>query len=181
MAHGNAGQASGRAYVLQRMAAGDALFVVEYPGYGQREGSPSMAAMNAAVAEAYGALRNEFPDTPVCVIGESIGSGPACMLATLPRPPDKIVLAVPFDALANVAANQFRWLPVRFILKDRWDNVAALKDYSGPIDIFCAAEDRIIPPRHARKLAEALPQCRFVSFQGAHNEWANTDVVRIER
>jgi uncharacterized protein len=181
MAHGNAGQASGRAYVLQRMAATDALFVVEYPGYGQRSGSPAMEAMNAAVAEAYEVLRNEFPDTPVCAIGESIGSGPASMLATLRRPPDKIVLAVPFDTLASVAAGHFRWLPVNFILKDSWDNIAALRSFTGPIDIFCAAEDRIIPATHARKLAAALPQARLVSFQGAHNEWANTNAVRIER
>lgn len=181
MAHGNAGQASGRAYVRQRMAPTDALFVVEYPGYGQRAGSPSMSDMNAAVAEAYEILRNEYPDTPVCAIGESIGSGPASMLGTLRRPPDKIVLAVPFDRLASVAANHFRWLPVRYMLKDRWDNIAALKSYTGPVDIFCAAEDQIIPPLHARKLAAALPQARLVIFQGAHNQWADTSVVHIER
>jgi pimeloyl-ACP methyl ester carboxylesterase len=181
MAHGNAGQASGRAYVLPRMAPGDALFVVEYPGYGQRPGSPTMSAMNAAVAEAYEALRNEYPDTPVCALGESLGSGPVSMLATRRRPPDKIILAVPFDTLARVAAGHFRWLPVSFILQDRWDNIAALKGYTGPIDIFCAAEDRIIPSTHARTLADALPQARFVSFHGAHNEWANPTTLRIER
>jgi pimeloyl-ACP methyl ester carboxylesterase len=181
MAHGNAGQASQRAYVLQRMAPTDALYVVEYPGYGARPGVPAMAAMNAAVADAYEILRRAHPATSVCVLGESIGSGPASMLATRAQPPDKIVLVVPFDVLANVAAGHFPLLPVRLVLKDRWDNVAALKSYPGPVDIFAADRDQVIPTSHARKLAAAVPQARLTLFAGAHNEWADSSAVRVER
>jgi hypothetical protein len=38
MTHGNAGQAADRDYVLSRMSARDSLYVLEYPGYGQRPG-----------------------------------------------------------------------------------------------------------------------------------------------
>lgn len=78
MTHGNAGQASHRGYVLSCLAATDSLYVLEYPGFGQRVGTPSRESMNAAAGQAYQALRAAFPRTPVGVIGESIGSGPAC-------------------------------------------------------------------------------------------------------
>src|SRR4051812_4134822 len=111
MAHGNGGQASHRAYVLQTMSATDALYIVEYPGYGQRPGTPSMTAINAAAIEAYQELRRMYPATPISVIGESIGSGPASVLAMQTPPPDKVVLLVPFDTLANVAGAHFPLLP----------------------------------------------------------------------
>src|SRR5437016_2895389 len=37
MTHGNAGQAAERDYVLERMSNQDSLYVLEYPGYGQRD------------------------------------------------------------------------------------------------------------------------------------------------
>ncbi len=40
MMHGNGGQASHRDYVLQRLSPADALYVLEYPGYGERSVSP---------------------------------------------------------------------------------------------------------------------------------------------
>src|ERR1700677_1402375 len=107
MAHGNGGQAAGRDYVLRRMSKEDSLYVLEYPGYGSREGSPSMESINQAASEAYRLLRARNPNTPVCVLGESLGSGPACMLAGEKIAPEKIMLVVPFDTLANVAAEHF--------------------------------------------------------------------------
>src|SRR5438270_691969 len=103
--HGNAGQAADRIYAISAFSAHDSVFVLEYPGYGSRPGKPSKGAFDAAAAEAYRLLRNSFPGKPVCVTGESIGSGPACMLAREAVSPDKLVLVVPFDDLKRVAAD----------------------------------------------------------------------------
>jgi hypothetical protein len=181
MTHGNAGQASNRAYVLARMSDLDSLYVLEYPGYGLREGHPSKDSMDAAAAEAYQILRRQFPTTPVGALGESIGSGPASFLATLPQPPDKIVLVVPFDNFASVAAAHMPYFPVRAMVKDDWDNIAALQTYRGPIDIYGAEDDQVIPIEHAKRLAAALPNARFTSIKGGHNDWSNSMLVYIAR
>src|SRR5690348_14200874 len=104
-----------RSGLRARIAFG-ARFGFHYPGYGRREGMPSKAAIDAAATDAYRLLRKTFPHTPICVIGESIGSGPACMLATQSPPPDKIVLVVPFDKLTSVAADHARFLPVSLMM-----------------------------------------------------------------
>lgn len=179
MLHGNAGQAADRDYVLGCMAASDGLYVLEYPGFGQQPGIPSLETMNRAAAGAYALLRARFPNTPVGVIGESIGSGPACALAGERVPPDKIVLAVPFDTLASVAARHMSFVPVGLLLKDRWDNVAALKSYSGPIDVYGAELDSIIPVTHARALAASRPQARFIPLRVEHNDWSSAAEVKI--
>src|ERR1041385_1003747 len=95
MTHGNGGQAADRDYVLGRLSDHDSLYVLEYPGYGAREGSPSLQSINQAASEAYHILRSHHPKLPVCLLGESLGSGPACALAQDQTPPDKIVLVVP--------------------------------------------------------------------------------------
>jgi pimeloyl-ACP methyl ester carboxylesterase len=181
MMHGNAGQAADRDYVLPRLSGQDSLYVLEYPGYGSREGSPSMDSINQAASEAYQLLRSRNTNTPVCVLAESIGSGPACALAREKNPPDKIVLVVPFDTLANVASKHFPILPVRLLLQDTWDNVESLKKYSGPVDIFGALEDSIIPMAHAKALASQIPNARFVEITGGHNDWSENPQVKITR
>lgn len=181
MTHGNAGQAADRDYVLARMSDRDSLYVLEYPGYGRREGAPSLESINQAAREAYELLRSQNPGTPVCVLGESVGSGPACSLAREGVPPDKVVLVVPFDSLAHVASRQFPFLPIRLMLHDRWDNVKALNGYSGPVEVFAAENDTIIPIRHAQALVRTIPHAELRVIPGGHNDWSECEQVRIKR
>lgn len=181
MMHGNAGQASDRDYVLEHMSAQDALYVLEYPGYGARVGAPSRNSIDAAALHAFSILRARHPGIPVCVVGESVGSGPASVLANAPQPPEKIVLVTPFDTLYRVAARRFFFLPVWLLLLDRWDNVYALKDYRGEIEIYGAEGDTVIPVHHARQLSEACANGTFHLIPGGHNDWSSCAAVRIER
>jgi pimeloyl-ACP methyl ester carboxylesterase len=179
LTHGNAGQAATRAYALPSFSPADSVYILEYPGYGLRPGSPSEKSFNAAAREAYELLRTQFPDVPVCVAGESIGTGPASWLGTLPRPPDKIVLIVPFDVLAAVAKEHYPYLPVGLLLPDNWDNIASLKAYAGPVEIFAATRDTVIPVGHARALAAARPGITLHVFDAGHNDWSHGGRVRI--
>jgi len=179
MLHGNAGQAVDRTYALPCFSPQDSVFILEYPGYGARKGKPSRASFDAAAVEAYELLRKTFPNTPICVIGESIGSGPACMLAKQSPPPDKIVLVVPFDKLTSVAGEHFPFLPVSLLLEAKWDNIQALAKYRGPVEIFGADQDGVIPIEHAKKLAISVPSARFHSIPGGHNDWSKNSCVEI--
>jgi pimeloyl-ACP methyl ester carboxylesterase len=179
MLHGNGGQAADRAYAIPSFLERDSVFILEYPGYGVRQGKPSKASFDAAAKEAYALLRDTFPKTPICVAGESIGSGPASMLANQPRPPDKIVLIVPFDKLTRVAADHVPFLPAGLILGSTWDNVRSLSSYRGPVEIFGAQQDTVIPIKHARALAASIPCAKFHVIEGGHNDWPQQDRVQI--
>ncbi len=160
------------------------IYVVEYPGYGRREGRPSRDAINDAVRKAYAAVvAKGFKQ--IGVIGASLGSGPASMLATAQRPPDKIVLIVPYDSIASVGQGRYpmfsSFFPVRFLMTESWDNVAALRNYSGKVDIFAASDDRAIPNKHAKNLAASIKGARYVEFVGEHNaiDWVKSPQVVI--
>jgi pimeloyl-ACP methyl ester carboxylesterase len=179
MLHGNAGQASDRSYALPSFSPDDSVYILEYPGYGNRQGAPSKESFDRAAREAYKLLRVTHPHLPVCVASESVGSGPASMLSTLSEPPDKYVLIVPFDKLSLVAEDHFPSFLVRLLLTDNWDNAQALSHYQGPVDIFGASSDTIIPVRHAKALAAAIPRARQVIIPGGHNDWSIGERVRI--
>lgn len=177
--HGNAGQAADRTYVIPSFPLTDSIFILEYPGYGTRSGSPSKNAFNTAAQQAYELLRSQNPITPVCIAAESIGTGAASYLATLPYPPDKIVLITPFDRLASVAGEHYPFLPVSRILRDNWDNSESLKNYQGQLELFAAREDSIIPFKHAKALADSKPSAVLHIIEGGHNDWADGGKVRI--
>jgi pimeloyl-ACP methyl ester carboxylesterase len=179
MIHGNGGQASDRAYALPCFSPDDSVFILEYPGYGMRQGVPSQKSFDRAAKEAYLLLREAYPKTPVCVVAESIGNGPACSLAAVTPPPDKFVLIVPFEKLSLVAKEHFPAILVRLLLRDDWDNIEALSHYKGPVDIFGAETDTVIPVAHAKALAASVPTAKFTLIPGAHNEWSEEGRVSI--
>jgi pimeloyl-ACP methyl ester carboxylesterase len=177
--HGNAGQASHREYIVDLLPADASAYVMEYPGYGLRPGKPSKNSINAAAREAYDNLRTLHPNLMIGVLGESIGSGPASFLCSLPKPPDRLVLMVPFDNLISVAKQHMKLLPVGLLMRDKWDNVQALASYRGRVEIFGALHDTVIPVVHARNLAKSIPQARYVELPCGHNDWASIEHVRI--
>ena len=177
--HGNAGQASDRHYIVDLVPSDAAAYVLEYPGYGARSGKPSMDTINRAATDALAALRRLHPGVTLGVLGESLGSGPASYLCSLATPPDRLVLAVPYDNLLSVAKRHMRFLPVSLLMRDKWDNVAALKNYPGPVQIFAAAHDTVIPVEHARALSHSLSRVRYVELPCGHNEWSLSPLVAI--
>ncbi len=171
--HGNAGQAMHRLYAEACFDRADNIFILEYPGYGEREGSPSMESFNQAAADAYGFLKKEFPENRICILGESIGSGPACYLAAKNDSPEKIVLVTPFARLAELGKEKFPFLPVASLIKNNWDNIENLKSFDGDIEVYGAKHDRIIPVNHARKLAGTKDEAKLHLLECGHNEWSH--------
>ena len=176
--HGNGGQAATRSYMLHCLSPLDSIYILEYPGYGDRPGKPSQQSFNHAALIAYRAPVSAYGASKICVLGESLGSGPASFLATTENPPARIVLVVPFDVLEDVAQEKFPYLPVGLIMLDRWNNIDALKSYQGRVDIYGAKFDQVIPVAHARNLARSVPGAHYHEFDGDHG-WANGNQVDL--
>lgn len=156
--HGNAGGAHEREFVaktLQRL--GWRVVLAEYPGYGPRPGAPSEASFSEDGRATARLVRKMYPGRLV-VLGESLGSGTAAAVAAdAGLKVDAVVLAVPFDCLANVGARHYPWLPVKWLLRDRFDNVESLRNYPGPVTLVQAEDDSVVPAECTRALFEALP------------------------
>jgi pimeloyl-ACP methyl ester carboxylesterase len=172
--HGNAGCALNRNYIARPIHDAGAVdvFVLEYPGYGARPGSPSQKSWLAAGAEALSTLPN---DKPIYLVSESIGTGVAAYLAGTHSPEVVgLLLFVPFDNLASLAQSKMPLLLPYFFLRDRYDPAAWLKDYRGPVKIVLAGRDEIIPPKFGQRLFDSYagPKARQIFPDEGHNDIA---------
>jgi pimeloyl-ACP methyl ester carboxylesterase len=150
--HGNGGWALDRAYMAPPIhdAAALDVYILEYPGYGAREGSPGEKNVLSAADEAF---ENLPAIVPAYLVSESLGTGVAAHLAQkYPARVAGIAMFVPYDKLASVAENHVPFIPAYFLLWDRFNPAAWLKDYRGPIKVVVAGADEVIPPKLGERL-----------------------------
>ena len=152
--HGNAGNALDRAYYLPLAEAlGAEAVLMEYPGYGARPGDLSEPALVAAGREAASLLAREGP---LVLLGESLGSGVAVQVAVAqPGDLEGLLLVTPYASMADLGAAAYPWLPVRRLMRDRWDSEGCLGRYPGPVAILLAGRDEVVGAEQGRRLARA--------------------------
>jgi pimeloyl-ACP methyl ester carboxylesterase len=151
---GNAEDVSHSVDSLAPAFPGAALYLPHYRGYGGSSGRPSEAALFADGLALFDDVHRRHPR--VTLIGRSLGSGVAAYVASR-RPVTRVVLVTPFESLAAVGARHYRILPVRLLLRDRFDSAAYAPAITAPTLLLAAADDTIIPPEHAAALLRAFP------------------------
>jgi len=172
--HGNGGSALNRLqYVAALEGLGFRVVLAEYPGYGARDGRLSEASLVADGKETVRRAAQDF-GSPLYVWGESLGSGvTTAVLADAGLPVDGLALITPFTDLADVAQAVYGPLPVRWLVRDRYDNAANLRGVQMPVAILVAEGDELIPPHQAQELYDSLTtRKRLWVWPGAgHNTW----------
>ena len=172
--HGNAGAAWQRSYYVDALhALGFRVLLAEYPGYGGRAGEPSEAEI---VADAQETLRRAYAEfgAPIYLWGESLGAGVVAAVASEPSAPVAgVVLLTPWDSLTDLAQHLYPFLPVRWLLRDRYDSVRNLAGVTVPVVVVIAEQDEIIPLAHSQRLYESIaaPKQRWLLPGASHNTW----------
>ena len=172
--HGNAGSAADRFYyVAEIQRLGYRVILYEYPGYGARPGPLLETAFVADAMRATRAAIGEFGG-PLYVWGESLGCGIASAIASKKEMTVKgVVMVTPWDTLPNLAQDLYRFLPVKWVLKDKYDNITNLREFKGPIAVVMADKDEVIPNKRTDKLFESLPENKrlWTLNDVGHNNW----------
>lgn len=147
---------------------GIGVLLVEYPGYGRSEGSPSQRSITAAFVAAYDLLKQRPDIDPdrIVLFGRSIGGGAVCALAQA-RPSAALILMSTF---INVSAFAKNFLVPPFLVRDPFDNLAVVKSYPKPILFIHGKQDDVIPYRHGLTLYQAAPNAKLLSYDCRHND-----------
>jgi pimeloyl-ACP methyl ester carboxylesterase len=154
--HGTDGCALDRAMhaLLIRRATGMNVYILEYPGYGAREGSPSEKTFMAAGDDAWENLPHQ---ATLYIVSESLGAGVAAHLAGRhPAEVSGLVMFVPYDRLTSVAQHHLPIFPAAFLLWDRFAPADDLAKYPGPVKYVVAGSDWVIPPQSGQKLYDGF-------------------------
>ncbi len=136
--------------------AGDNVFLAEYRGFAECEGSPSEDGLRTdGVAAAEAAARTAGVGTGDLIIaGYSLGTGVATDVA-LARPPRAVVLIAPFTSLPAAAAAAHPGLPYQFLMRDRYDNEQAVRSIDAPTLVIAGTADTVVPFEQSRAVHDA--------------------------
>lgn len=146
------------------------LYLMNYRGYGGSTGRPSEHALVDDAVALYDEVHPRHGE--ICAMGRSLGSGVAVQLASR-RSVAKLVLVTPFDSLVNVARGHYPYLPVVWLLRDRYDSARLAPHIGAETLIVTAGADEIIPRARSQALAAAFApaRARSVAIDAArHNE-----------
>lgn len=172
--HGNAEQLADLIpLAFQYSQAGIGFLGVEYPGYGlDRSGRTTEASMVGAAEVTLRYLRDTLhvPSAATVLEGQSIGSGIAVQMAARGYGA-RLVLISPYTSIADVAARAVPWLPVKWLILDKFDSARLAPQIGVPVMIVHGTADEVIPFDLGLKLSRLFAQAKFVSVAGArHND-----------
>ena len=150
---GNAEDVSRTVPELAAAFPAHAIYAAHYRGYGGSGGSPSERALHADAVAVFDDVRSRHPD--IDVVGRSLGSAVATRLAAT-KPVRRLVLVTPFDSILALGGRLFPFLPVRFLLADRFETVKDAPRVAVPTLVISAGTDEIVPGDHTRRLIQAF-------------------------
>ena len=151
-AHGNAERIAHCVDELKMFTFwGFAVLLVEYPGYGSSDGSPSQKRITEAFIAAYEWITQleGIDSNRIVLYGRSVGGGAICTLAAN-KPSAALILVSTFTSIRSMAA---KYLAPGFLVRDPFDNLSVVTEYRKPILIIHGMRDDIIPHAHGRAAA----------------------------
>jgi fermentation-respiration switch protein FrsA (DUF1100 family) len=132
------------------------VIMPDFPGYGMSGGKPSEKGFYAAADAVYDYItqRPGIDRDRIVAVGWSMGGAVAIDLA-LRRKVSALETISAFTSLPAVAHNVAPWLPVKWILRSRFDNLSKIPSVTCPIFIAHGTQDQVVPPAMAGQLAAA--------------------------
>jgi pimeloyl-ACP methyl ester carboxylesterase len=146
---GNAEQVELALPALSEAFPDRAIYLMHYRGYGGSTGQPTEEGLEADGLALFDSVSARHPLTSV--IGRSLGTGIAIRVAAK-RPAASLVLITPYYSIEDLAERQFPFLPVRWILLDKYESWRIAPLVHAPTLVVEAEDDEVIP----RASTEAL-------------------------
>jgi len=160
------------------------LYVFDYRGYGENQGTPSETNLTNDAEAIWNYLVEQENREPsqILLLGESLGGGVAAALAARLAErdvkPGGLFLKTTFSSLVDTAGVIYPWLPVSLLMTERFNSVENVSKLSCPVTVLHGTEDEIVPFYLAERLFAAVPETsangvpkQFIELPGTgHND-----------
>jgi len=179
--HGNAGNISHRLDSLAYFhRLGFAILIIDYRGYGQSTGRPSVKGtlLDAGAAWNWLLAQKKIRPETIVIFGRSLGGAVAAGLAGEVSP-SALIMESSFTRLYDVGKSLYPFMPVSLFLPQDYDSVTSLRGGSFPLLVVHSVEDELIPCALSERIFAAYggPK-QFLRISGSHNAGFQTDKAR---
>ncbi len=178
--HGNAGNIAMRIPLARSfLEMGYDVVLFDYRGYGASSGTPTEEGtyLDAEAAWDWTQTAGFAPDR-IVAYGESLGGAVAIELAGR-RKVGALIIEDTFTSLADMGARVYPWLPVRLILRIRYDSIRKIGKLHVPALVIHSRADDLVPFDMGQQLYQAAAGPKlFLETGGAHSAGGFT--TRVE-
>ncbi len=136
------------------------LVVFHYRGYGPSTGRPSEKALYADALTIHDAMALRLRPARTFAVGISLGSGVATYLSKQRRLAG-MLLVTPYDSIEAVAKEQYFWVPVGLLLRDRFASIEHVRANRTPVAVIAAEGDRVVRPQRTAALRAQISNLVF--------------------
>lgn len=161
----------------------DHIFL-DYPGYGNSEGTISEQQMREFALKAYDIVASMETTGSVTVLSYSLGNGPAVYLASSEEASiDRLILMAPYYSgydLFNAQLDIFHG-PLRLLVAYKMPVYRYASTVTCPVSIIASSDDEVIPIESSRNLFGCFngSSVNFINVEGVlHNDfWSDPSVL----
>ena len=174
--HGNAGSLENRIHKINHFRDMNVNFLITaWRGFSGNAGKPTEKGL---YEDAESAVRWLFSkgvkEEDIIIYGESLGTGVAVEIAQNKNFAG-IVLEAPFTSMIEAGKDKYPFLPVKWLLKDKYESDKKIKNINTPILIMHGKVDNIVPFKMGRKLYELANKPKYFYFSEYDNHMMTFD------
>lgn len=172
--HGNGGSIAIRGYRARDFidAGGYGFLLAEYRGYASNPGKPTEEGLynDARAYMKWLTGEQKISQNRIVLYGESLGTGIATQMALEYADVKALVLEAPYTTMPAVAQKHMFWLPVYWLVRDRYNNIDKIERVKSPLLVMHGQKDGVVPYKHGAKVFQnAKTKKRLESFsEGNH-------------
>ena len=163
--HGNAGSLENRVHKINHFEDMNVNFLLlAWRGFNDNKGSPSEKGLYKDAQSAVDWLKFKgIEENNIIIYGESLGTAVAVEIAQNKNFAG-IILESPFTSMIDAGKNVYPYLPVRLLLKDKYESDKKIKNINSPILIMHGKVDNIVPFYMGKKMYELANQPKYSYF-----------------
>tara|TARA_B100001057_G_scaffold443459_1_gene479563 strand:+ start:44 stop:847 length:804 start_codon:yes stop_codon:yes gene_type:complete len=174
--HGNAGSLENRIHKLNHFKDMNINFlIIAWRGFSGNKGKPSEKGLYEDGDSSIQWLLNKgIKETDIIIYGESLGTGVATHLSQN-RNFAGLILETPFTSMVDAAKTFYPYIPVKFLLKDKFENKKKIKNINLPILVMHGEADQIVPFSMGKKMFELANEPKYSYFTKHDNHMMEFD------
>ena len=128
--------------------------LMNYRGFGDSTGRPGESALRGDAVAVTDWARTRYPDRPLVLFGQSLGSGIAVLTASVVNP-DALILISPYRSVENIARRTVPFVPVRALLRHRFNAEGAAAEVPRTL-VLASERDEVIGFKENKAMIEAI-------------------------
>ena len=179
--HGNAGDLSNRIYKLNELYKLEInILLISWRGFSGNNGSPTEKNLYKDAEAAIKWLnQRKISNNQIILYGESLGTGVAVEMAKR-KSFNSVILESPFTSIENSAKIYYPYLPIKLLLKDRYDSINKIKMINSPILIMHGKKDDVVPFSMGKELLDRAnnPKHSYFTSTDDHMMEFNSELLR---